>query len=338
MAPPVPGPAAPTLGFAEPVAASALPVAGARVLVGASSWADASLTQEGGWYPRRAMKAPERMAYYATRLPVVEIPSTYRFPPTPELARSWAERTPPGFTVDVRAWSLLTGQPTLPGSLWADLWAEVRPELRDRRRLYDKNLPRSVVDEAFARFRHALAPLHEADRLGAVLLAYPPWFGPKEAHAEVVVAAAERLAPLPLAVELQCPKWLEPRQCEPTLTFLEDHGLAFVCTDEPQGGGDAGSPAAPPVVAATAELAVVRLSGRFERHEGPSGTHWRRLRYGDDDLAAWASRVRDLASGVAEVHVVVDTPHRDWGVTAAERLVGMLSGEEGDRAEEDRRP
>src|SRR5438874_1149892 len=126
-----------------------LDVAGARVLVGTCSWADATLVKETTWYPRKSMKAAERLAYYAARYPIVEVDSTYYFPPTPELAGGWVERTPADFTMNVKAWSLLTGHPTFPQSLWPDLQSEVRPELRDRRTLYANHLSVDAVDEAW---------------------------------------------------------------------------------------------------------------------------------------------------------------------------------------------
>ena len=67
---------------------------GARVLLGTCSWTDATLVKETDWYPRRSMTAAERLAYYASRFPVVEVDSTYYFPPTPELTAAWVERTP----------------------------------------------------------------------------------------------------------------------------------------------------------------------------------------------------------------------------------------------------
>ena len=38
-------------------------VAGARVLVGTCSWADATLVKETSWYPRKSMKAADRLAF-----------------------------------------------------------------------------------------------------------------------------------------------------------------------------------------------------------------------------------------------------------------------------------
>ncbi len=98
-----------------------------RVLAGSSSWADRSLVRDGTFYPSRSLSAAQRLAYYAGRLPLAEVATTYRFPPTPEVAQRWASSTPAGFTIDVRAWSLLCGAPTWPESLWADLQGYVRP-------------------------------------------------------------------------------------------------------------------------------------------------------------------------------------------------------------------
>ena len=145
----------------------------ARVLVGTCSWTDPTLVKETDWYPKRSMSAAERLAFYASRFPVVEVDSTYYFPPTPELSGSWVQRTPDGFTMNVKAWSLLTGHPTFHHSLWPDLQGEIPPEHRDKRRLYAKHLSDDVVEEAWDRFRHSLMPLYSAGRLGAVLLQYP---------------------------------------------------------------------------------------------------------------------------------------------------------------------
>ena len=85
--------------------------------------------------------------------------------------------------MNIKAWSLLTGHPTFPQSLWPDLQDEVRPELRDRRTLYAKHLS----DDARRRKRGTASatrscPLHSAGKLGAVLLQWPRWFGPNDAH------------------------------------------------------------------------------------------------------------------------------------------------------------
>lgn len=301
-----------------------LELEGARVLLGTCSWTDATLVKETDWYPRKSMNAAERLAYYASRFPLVEVDSTYYFPPTPELSASWVERTPPDFTMNVKAWSLLTGHPTFPHSLWPDLQDEILPEHRDKRRLYPKHLPPDAVEEAWDRFRHSLMPLHSAGKLGAVLLQYPRWFGPKESHRRQIREAAGRLGDFRLCVEFRHARWLED-DCEPTLGLLEELGVSFVCVDEP-----AGFPSSmPPVVAATSDLAVVRFHGRnAATWETPTPTAAERFlyRYSEDELREWVPRVKELAASASEVHVLMNNCYRDFAVVNAEQMGRLLGG------------
>ncbi len=317
-------------------AAEPLAVGEGVVRYGSCSWADRSLVREGAFYPKLTMKAAERLAYYASRLPLVEVTSTYYFPPTPELARQWVERTPPGFTMDIRGWSLLSGNPTFPNSLWEDLQDAVRLESRDRRRLYLHHLPDDAVDECWDRFRHALMPLYEAGRLGTVILQYPTWFTPKDETRAELAAAAARLEPFPVAVDLRSPKWLAEGVCEETLAELEGNGLAFVCSDVPAEWER------PAVVAATSDLAVVRFHGRGHRHvpggedttpsaeetdqdDGPPGELWPwPYRYTTDELAAWVPAIRELAAGAGDVHLLWANCWRDDAVANALELAALL--------------
>ena len=265
------------------------------------------------------MKAAERIAYYAERFSLVEIDATRRFPPTPDLARQWVERTPPGFTLDVQAWALLTGSAALPDSLWEDLRHEVRPERRDRRRLCAGHLSRAGLAETWARFRHALQPLHEAGRLGAVILRYPHWLKPGGTARSLMEQARALLPDLRLAVELGNPRWLEGGQCEETLSFLEDHDLGFVCLDAAH---------TPVVVATTTELAVIRLSGRNPGDwDDPDLELAERFayRYSPQELAEWVPRVRELAGVAHEVHVLFSNTWRDLAVSNAADLVALLA-------------
>ena len=64
------------------------------------------------FYPSDADTAEERLAYYASRFPVVEVDATYYALPSRRLSELWVERTPPDFVFDIKAHALLTGQPT----------------------------------------------------------------------------------------------------------------------------------------------------------------------------------------------------------------------------------
>lgn len=295
------------------------PAAAGRLLAGATSWADRSLVRDGRFYPKRTMTATARLAYYCSRLPLAEVATTFRFPPTPALAQQWVDRTPPGFTLDIRAWSLLTGCPTLPDSLWPDLADDVKPQARDRRRLYANHLPPAIIDECWARFAHAIEPLRSSGRLGAVILRYPRWFSPREDTWAELAATRRRLPGTELAVELHSPSWTEGDRCEETLGWLEDHGLGFVCVDGPL----TGPRALPRVVAATTELAVVRFTGR----RAVDGEPWTwPYRYGAEELRAWLPAVADLASSTQSVHLLFDNTWRADAVEGAQTMLELAAG------------
>jgi uncharacterized protein YecE (DUF72 family) len=290
---------------------------GTRVLFGTTSWADRSLVSSGAFYPKRSMTARARLAYYATRFPLAEVATTFRFPPTPEVAAQWVERTPAGFTLDIRAWSLLTGAPTLPDSLWPDLQDGVRDRSRDLRRLYSSHLTPEALEECWSRFEHAIRPLHRAGRLGVVILQYPGWFSPRpESWADLALLSG-RLPDYRLAVELRSPKWFEGDACEGTLEWLEERGLSLVCVDGPRSGWRS----SPAVTAATADVAVVRFVGRRGTDDDPWPTPYR---YTESELGEWVSRLEALASSAGEVHVLMDNCWGSDAVDNAAELAGLF--------------
>lgn len=303
------------------VPGTAVTIGACVVRAGCCSWADRSLVRDGGFYPRRTMTARERLAFYAEQFPLAEVATTYRFPPTPELCAQWAERTPPGFVLDVRAWSLLTGCPTLPDSLWPDLQGAVPPDRRDRRRLYAQHLPPGALEECWDRFRHALQPLVAAGRLGVVVLHYPSWFGPRPESWAELDRLAERLPGLRLAVELPEERWFDQGP-EGTLEWLEERGIGLVCVD-----GPAAATGAPALVAATSDVTVIRFRGR-RRVEGEPWT-WP-YRYSRQELAGWLPSIRELAASGSELHLLLDNCHQGDAVDNARTLVELLRESDAD--------
>ncbi|MGH9153272.1 MAG: DUF72 domain-containing protein [Acidimicrobiales bacterium] len=303
-----------------------LRLGGAEVRTGTCSWTDPTLVKGTDWYPRKSMSAAERLAYYASRFPVVEVDSTYYWPPTPALAGGWVERTPARFVMDVKAYSLLTGHPTRRESLWEDLRGLVAEEHRERN-LYAHHLPPDAVDEAWARFRHALEPLRRAGKLGGVLLQYPEWFTPKKANRQALTAARRRLPDDNLHVELRSARWWSTAEDrDRTLGALRDAGLVHVVVDAPPASG------LPAVVAATADAAVVRFHGRNDgtwgRRDVTAAERFDYL-YRREELEAWVPRLEELAARVDRVHALMNNCYGDKGVRNAADLAGLLAGRAG---------
>jgi uncharacterized protein YecE (DUF72 family) len=295
-----------------------------RILIGTSSWTDPTLIKDGNFYPPGTTTAKARLEFYASRFPLVEVDSTYYFPPSENNSVLWIERTPPEFTFNIKAYSLLTQHPTRPNSLYKDLAQQLPPETLDKRRLYASNLPDDVVDEVWQRFRDALMPLHSAGKLGAVLFQFPQWFTIGRKNKAYIEGCAARLPDYRVAVEFRNKLWMEERNAEETLGFLEEHDLPFVCVDMPQGFDSS----IPPIAAATADdLAMVRFHGRDARAwQTKSETASERFRYdySKDELQDWAPKIEELSGQARETHVLMNNCYRDFAVRNARELGDML--------------
>jgi hypothetical protein len=61
-----------------------------RILIGTASWTDKSLIASGRFYPSKSNSAEERLRYYASQFPIVEVDSSYCAMPAPQVAQLWA--------------------------------------------------------------------------------------------------------------------------------------------------------------------------------------------------------------------------------------------------------
>lgn len=295
-----------------------------RILIGTSSWTDPTLVKDGHFYPPEARTAEARLRFYAERFPLVEVDSTYYFPPSERNAVLWIERTPPAFTFNVKAYSLLTNHPTKLDSLYKDLREGLPEELLARRNLYREQLPDEIVEQVWARFHDALMPLHSAGKLGAVLFQFPQWFVIGRRSRDYILECAERLKDFRIAVEFRHESWLAERNREETLGFLEEHDLPFVCVDMPQGFDSS----VPPVAAATArDLSMVRFHGRNTRAwnaKSETASDRFRYEYSRSELGEWVPRIAGLAEQTRETHVLMNNCYRDYAVNNARELGALL--------------
>jgi uncharacterized protein YecE (DUF72 family) len=295
------------------------------IKIGISSWTERTLV-ESGWYPRGASDAESRLRYYASRFSLAEVDSTYYAAPSLHQAEVWAERTPPGFTMDVKAHAFFTAHYTDARRLPPDLRRALAPPLRDKARLYPKEVGDEVVRELARRFREALEPLRGSGKLGPILLQYPVWFPISSENRQRIAAARELLPGCRLAVEFRNATWLSERNRSETLALLHDHDLAYTCVDEPQGFVSS----VPPIAVATSDLAYVRFHGRNARTweaRAPSAAIRMSYRYSRQELAEWVPRIERLAGSAREVHVVMNNCHRDYAVTNAAELAELLAAE-----------
>ena len=287
------------------------------IRVGTASWTDRTLL-ESGWYPPEASTPEQRLRYYASQFPLVEVDASYYVLPAERTAVSWAARTPARFTFNVKAFSLLTDHPTRIASLPADLRQAASRAGKDP--VYRRQVDPAVADEVWRRFQGALEPLRAAGKLGAILLQFPPWVPISRAAKDYIVSCAGRAAPDRVCVEFRNRTWMSPQNQEETLTFLTRHGLPYVSVDMSQGYPSS----IPPVVAATADLAVVRLHGHSENWASKDIHERFGYRYTETELVGWAPRIRGLAAEAAQTHVLFNNCYRDYAQVNARQLADLL--------------
>lgn len=285
-----------------------------EIKVGTASWTDRTLL-DSGWYPASADTPEKRLSYYARQFPLVEVDATYYSPPAERTARLWAERTPAGFTFNVKAFSLLTGHPTRVSALYKDL----RPET-DKRNIYPDDLPAQAYEDVWTRFLSALDPLVEAGKLGALLFQFPPWFTIKRANKQYLLEVQRRCAPLRPVVEFRHASWFDGDNAEETLGFLREHELPFVCVDMPQGHKSS----IPPVLAATADLAVVRFHGHSDKWTSKDIHEKFGYDYSKRELRDWAPKLRELAGRAEQTHVLMNNCYQDYAQRNGTTLAGLL--------------
>ena len=290
------------------------------IQVGTASWTDRTLL-DSGWYPEVAANPEKRLAYYARQFPVVEVDATYYGPPSEQTTRLWAERTPPGFTFNIKAFSLLTGHPTKVSAIYKDL----RPET-DKKNVYPADLTPQTYEEIWTRFLTALDPLVEAGKLGALLFQFPPWFGIRKSNKEYLLEVAARCKPLRPVFELRNASWFEGANHNETLDFLRGHRLPFVSVDMPQGHRSS----IPPVVEATADLAVVRFHGHSDKWTSKDIHEKFGYNYSARELREWAPKLRALAAEADQTQIFMNNCYSDYAQKNAATLIDFLENVEGD--------
>ena len=317
----------------DDVAAEPIPSpSGGHIRVGTASWTDPTMTARGVFYPDSADTAEERLAYYASQFPIVEVDATYYALPARRTAELWVERTPPDFIFDIKAHALMTGQPTEVKRLPKDLREALPAELAAKSRIYAKDLPDEIRDEVWAPLR-----------------------GRARAAGRGRSAGLDP-APVPALVlhqlgEPRHDRGRRPAGCAPlALSARSSSGVPAGSTRRTSSGRCASSATGPSRSWWwTGRRASSRACRRSSRRPSP-GSRDRALPRpsqcdlgGDrrpdrralplplrrDELADWAPRVREIAAQAKDTHVLFNNCYANYGSTNALELARLLEDLQG---------
>jgi len=152
--------------------------------------------------------------------------STFYGQPRAEIARAWAERTPPGFEFSVKLFQKFTHPRMFRERVRRGLPDDARDDAAAIDSLSRSNL--ADLDE----FRRGIAPLAERGRLGALLAQFPPSFKDDEPSRVRLERLLRAFRDYPVAVELRHKSWSD--RLGDTLGLLNAFGAAWVQIDEPK--------------------------------------------------------------------------------------------------------
>jgi len=282
----------------------------APVRIGTCSWADEALTKH--WYPKE-VPARERLPFYAERFSTVEVDSTYYRVPERSMVQGWADRTPDGFVMHVKAFGLMTRHPVR--------LEQLPPDLRDGMPVDERGRvdrpPRELRGRVFREFLGALEPLRETGKLGGILFQLPPYVVWKQSSLDYLEWARDQLGSDAMLVEPRHRSWFEEDARADLLRFLEAQRMSWVVVDAPK---VAARNVPDTLVAVTSPIAYVRFHGRnagtWNVRGGSAAERFDYL-YGEEELREWVPALRELSGEAEEAYAFFNNNNQTNGVAQA---------------------
>ena len=232
---------------------------------------------KGTFYPEK-LPQQQMLPFYAERFDTVEVNFTYYRMPTERTMAGMAAKTPDGFRFFVKAFGDFTHKGDLSGK-----------------------------DEFVA----GILPMKEAGKLAGLLFQFPQRFKRTTANRKYLAAIVKEFRGFRLAVEFRDRSW----DHEDVYRSLEEHGVSFVCADEPQV-----STLFPRVAKATSDLGYVRFHSRDggKWYKGAAARY--DYDYSDDELREWLPMLEAIARRARSLYVYFNNCHRGQAARNAESM------------------
>src|SRR5262245_16632699 len=244
-----------------------------RIRVGPAGWSYKDWA--GQVYPKPPPPGFDPLTYLPQYFDAIEINSTFYRIPDPKMTRRWVDRVAdhPLFRFTAKLWQGFTHA--------------------------SQASPRDATA-----FRNAMAPLHEAGRLGAVLMQFPYRFhhtSDNREHLRQLVAAFQEY---PLVLEVRHRSWDRP----PVYAFLRALGIGFCNIDQPPVSYSIGL-----TQVVTNPIGYLRLHGRNAAHwfaEGAGSAARYDYRYPAEELEAIVDVVEVLSRQARETYLITNNHFR----------------------------
>jgi uncharacterized protein YecE (DUF72 family) len=243
-------------------------------------------------YPKPRPKGFDELAYLAAYFTAAEINTSYYGPPKPVTTKKWLE------SVAGNAKFRFTAK------LFHTFTHERKPGPNDERD-----------------FKDGLAPLVEAERLGALLLQFPWSFRNSPEHREYLIGLQRRFREYPLVLEVRHASWTEPS----ILDFLAELDIGLCNIDQPLF-----KRSVKPGSEVTSPIGYIRLHGRNYKTWFAETANVRErydFLYSVQELEPWAARVREVARKTEDTYVMSNNHNLGKAAVNAIELTALLKGE-----------
>ena len=226
----------------------------------------------GSFYPEKKTKGFDDLRYYSQIFNTCEINNTFYRPPSPEVAKGWADKTPADFAFAVKVWQKFT-----------------HPTKISRTRSEEHWEPPSQSD--FDEFRAGILPLADAGKLGALLLQYPAGFHFSPENMEKLQDTLRWFYDYPKVVELRHKTWSDRNRDLKAL--LLGNRASGVLIDEPKFATSIRQPAE-----AIGEIFYFRAHGRNAKAWWQPKESWERYDYlySREEIKKHAERIKIAAN------------------------------------------
>lgn len=241
------------------------------IYLGLTTWSD---------HPDLLAGKKPTLAEYASKLPLVEIDTSFYAIPSERTVASWVEEVPKNFYFVIKANKAMT--------LHEDWQVAYESE-----------------EALFKKYLDQLSPLLNSGKLGAILFQFPPYFACTKENVEYLKKIRKIFKDYQIALEFRNNSWYNERIIKRMLDFMKKMQFVLVNTDEPQ----IPNHSVPFITEATnKELAVVRLHGRNQQGWLDKSPDWRKkrtlYRYNQSELTDLANKIKQIQQQVKDVFVI----------------------------------
>ena len=242
-------------------------------------------------YPERRPRGFDELSYLAGYFDTIEINSSFYGAPRPTTTKKWA-----GSVAQNKAFRFTA-------KLFHSFTHERKPAPNDEKE-----------------FKDGIAPLVEANLLGALLIQFPWSFKNELESREYLVALKRRFQEFPLVLEVRHSSWIE----EHALDLLGELGISICNIDQPLFHRSV-----KPAAHVTSTIGYVRLHGRNYKNWFSTKADVRERYdhlYSLDELEPWVARAKQISNEAADTYIVTNNHYLGKAVVNAVEISSILKG------------